>query len=225
MLAFATTAAMPAMRAMNWRLSIFPLFARTAGTSRYSFRRSGETKIRSSATAFRTASLGVPPKAKAETSTPVSMTSLFLCRVGFSPDRLDDVFDVLQRQVGSFKCRLGHAEGRVETFLRSEDREDVILGGDLYRCRSHGAPFLFDCAISVAFHTDCGNRREGSAPHSRMEYAPWGTPGVGKTGGHDAGGSLVTGMTTGAEGTAGGSTKRRLERSGDKDVGNERRRR
>ena len=109
---------MPAMRAMNCRLSTFPLFARTAGTSRYSFRRSGETKIMSSATAFRTASLGVPPKAKAETSTPVSMTSLFLCRVGFSPDRLDGVLDVLHRQAGSFKGRLGHAEGRIKTFLR-----------------------------------------------------------------------------------------------------------
>src|SRR5512141_1856457 len=149
---------MPAMRAMNCRLSIFPLFARTVGTSRYSFRRSGETKIMSSATAFRTASLGVPPKAKEETNTPVSMTSLFLCRVGFSPDRLDGVLDVLHRQAGSFKGRLGHAEGRVKTFLRSENREDVILGGDLYRCRSHGPPFLSDCTISVASHTNCGNR-------------------------------------------------------------------
>src|SRR3972149_2690536 len=146
---------MPAMRAMNWRLSIFPLFARTAGTSRYSFRRSGETKIRSSATAFRTASLGVPPKAKAETSTPVSMTSLFLCRVGFSPDRLDGVLDVLHRQIGSFKGRLGHAGGRAKAVLRSEDGEDVILGGDFYRCRSHGPACVFDCAISVAFHTHC----------------------------------------------------------------------
>ena len=93
-----------------------------------------------------------------------SEASLFLCRVGFSSDRLDGVLDVLHRQVGFFKCCLGHAEGRVKAFLRSEDREDVILGGDFYRCRSHGPPFLFDCAISVAFHTDCGNRRRGTAP-------------------------------------------------------------
>jgi len=65
--------------------------------------------------------------------------------VGFSPHHLDSVLDVLQRQAGSFKTRLGHSEGRVKTFLRSEDREDVILGGDLYRSRSHGPPFLPDC--------------------------------------------------------------------------------
>ena len=92
------------------------------------------------------------------------MPSLFLCRVGFSPDRLDGVLDVLHRQGGSFKGRLGHAEGRVKTFLRSEDREDVILGGDLYRCRSHGSPFLSGCRMSVASPTNCGNRRRGAAP-------------------------------------------------------------
>src|SRR3989304_3799467 len=141
---------MQALNELNDGLSRLRLLARTAGTSRYSFRRSGETKIRSSATAFRTASLGVPPKAKAETSTPVSMTSLFLCRVGFSPDRLAGVLAVLLRQIGSFKGRLGHAEGRVKTFLRSENGEDVIFGGDFYRSRSHDSPFLSGCRLSVA---------------------------------------------------------------------------
>src|SRR3989304_1950752 len=158
---------MQALNELNDGLSRLRLLARTAGTSRYSFRRSGETKIWAAAPAFPTASLGVPPKAKAETSTPVSMTSLFLCRVGFSPDRLDGVLDVLHRQIGSFKGRLGHAEGRVKAFLRSEDGEDVILGGDFYRGRFHGSPFLSGCRMSVASLTNCGNRRQGSSPEEQ----------------------------------------------------------
>jgi len=59
--------------------------SRIKGTSRYSFRIDGETYISVSANAFLIAFSGIPPKIKAETSTPVSITTLSLSLVGLSP--------------------------------------------------------------------------------------------------------------------------------------------
>src|SRR3989337_3258487 len=93
--AVATTAAMQAIKVLNCPIVICPGEARAEGTSRYSFNRAREIQMRDSDTAFRTASLGVPPKANAETRTPVSITRLLFRGVLLPPAGLDPVLNVL----------------------------------------------------------------------------------------------------------------------------------
>ena len=68
--------------------------SRIKGTSRYSFSTDGETYKSVSANAFFIAFSGIPPKTKAETRTPVSMTTLFLPSVGPSPYQSNSIIDI-----------------------------------------------------------------------------------------------------------------------------------
>ena len=85
MIVLVTKAASPEIKAFNWAWVSFFSASRVKGTSRYSFRRDGDTYISVSANAFLVALSGIPPKIKAETSTPVSITTLSLPFVGLSP--------------------------------------------------------------------------------------------------------------------------------------------
>jgi hypothetical protein len=68
--------------------------SRNKGTLRYSLNRGGETYKSASANAFFITFSGIPPKTNAETSTPVSMTTLLLPSVGLSPYQSNSIIDV-----------------------------------------------------------------------------------------------------------------------------------
>src|SRR3989304_2412414 len=93
--------------------------------------------------AFSTASPGMPPKTNAETSTPVSTTTLILFRVGLSPDRLDSLVDVLHRQAGIFERLARDPESRIEPVLGRKHREDIILRVYFLGNRPHLTPLIF----------------------------------------------------------------------------------
>ena len=90
-----TKVANPEINAFNWADVSLPWPSRIKGTSRYSFKRGGETYRSVSANAFFKAFSGIPPKTKAETRTPVSITTLFLPSVGLSPYQTNSTIYIL----------------------------------------------------------------------------------------------------------------------------------
>ena len=158
----ATTEAIPAIRALNCAGVIFPEAASACGTSRYSFRRSVETKRSASRQAFRTALAGTPPKANAETSTPVSRTILLFCCVGFPPDSLDGLLDLSNGQFILPERFPSDTESGIEAILRGEDREYILIRIYLFCDSAHTTPperlSCLDGTTKRAYrYTGCGH--------------------------------------------------------------------
>src|SRR4030067_3287939 len=88
----------------------------------YSFKRAGDTYTSDPPKAFFTAFSGIPSKANAETSTPVSTTTLFLFSVGFSPYCLNRIINILQGQARIPECLPCELKGCIQAVPRRKYR-------------------------------------------------------------------------------------------------------
>src|SRR4030042_2079994 len=109
-----------------------------------------------SSNAFFTAISGIPPKAKAETRTPVSMTILFLFFVGLSPYCFYRIFDILHCQFCTLERLSCYLESSIKPFFRRKNRKDIIFRINLlYRCNPHIKHllycFVFYCKLKLLF--------------------------------------------------------------------------
>ena len=132
-----TTVAIPAMRISNCPALILPAAKSSCGTSRYSRRSSGETYRSASANAFLTARAGTPPNAKAETRTPVSITTLLFLRVRLPPDGFYRCFNVAKRERCFFEHLPRYFHGCLKPFVCRQRRKNEILGVYFFYSSSH----------------------------------------------------------------------------------------
>jgi len=74
---------------------------------------------------------------KAETSTPVSMTTLLFFSVSLPPHRIDCPVYILHRQLRFPKRFSRNLKGRIQPVFGWKDRKDIVLRVNLFRCRPH----------------------------------------------------------------------------------------
>ena len=132
---------MPATKARHWSAETLRAARRASGTSRYSVSKSSDTAISDVRKIRFKAVSGTPPKANAETRTPVSTTALglaMLSRVLRPSNFPDGGVDVLRRKSRTAESLTRDAQSGFQSIFGREGLKDVFLGRDWTRAGLHG---------------------------------------------------------------------------------------